>query len=67
MNMQDKNLTFSHNHWSTLDTCKEFVKKILLPYKDLQVELLNLPAMHDMIWLIDCWSVHISKEFLEWM
>ena len=28
------NLTFSHNHWSTLDTCKEFVEKILVPYKD---------------------------------
>ena len=61
------NLTFSHNHQSTLDTCKEFVEKILLPYKDSQVEFLNLQAMQDMVWLIDCWSVHISKEFREWM
>ena len=59
------NLTFSHNHWSTLDTFKKFVEKILLPYKDSQVELLNLPAMQKMIWLIDYWSVHINKEFGE--
>ena len=39
------NLTFNHNHWSTLDTCKEFMEKILLPYKDLQVKNLNLLAM----------------------
>ena len=58
---------FSHNHWSALDTCKKFVEKILVPYKDSQVKLLNLPAMQEMIWLIDCWSVHISKEFREWM
>src|SRR6266545_1957745 len=28
---------------------------------------LNLPCMQCSLWLIDCWSVHRSKEFLMWM
>ena len=32
-----------------------------------KIELKALPADQKMIWLIDCWSVHISKEFREWM
>ena len=52
---------------STLGTCKKFVAKILLSYKDSQVELLNLPAIQEMIWLIDCWSVHISKKIWKWI
>jgi hypothetical protein len=37
-------LTFSSNHWSTLQTCKEFVEKILSSYRTSQVEELGLPA-----------------------
>ena len=61
------NITYSHNHWSTLDTSKEFVSKILKPYLLEQIQLNSLPLDQEMIWLIDCWSVHISKEFREWM
>ncbi len=32
-----------------------------------QIELKALPADQEMIWLIDCWSVNINKEFMEWM
>ena len=60
-------LTFSSNHWSTLDTCKDFVNNILLNYRISQIELLGLSTHQDLIWLIDCWSVHISKEFRAWM
>jgi hypothetical protein len=56
-------LTQSSNHWSTLDTCKEFVQTILVTYRALQIDLFNLPNDLTMIWLIDCWSVHISKDF----
>jgi hypothetical protein len=48
-------LTFSSNHWSTLQTCKEFVEKILSPYRTSQVEELGLPIEQEMVWLIDCW------------
>ena len=43
------------------------MENILVPCKDSQVQLLNLLAIQDMIWLIDCWSVHISDEFRECM
>jgi hypothetical protein len=57
------NLTFSGNHWSTMVTCKDFVNTILTRYIDVQIELLGLPSDQDMIWLVDCWSVHISTDF----
>ena len=28
---------------------------------------MTLPANQEMIWLIDCWSVHINIEFRDWM
>jgi hypothetical protein len=47
-------VTFTSNHWSTLDTCKEFVDKILSSYRKEQIEELGLPIYQEMIWLIDC-------------
>jgi hypothetical protein len=35
-------LTFSKNHWSTFETTKIFVHKILLPYLHSQIEQLGL-------------------------
>ncbi len=35
-------LTFSENHWSTLQTTKDFVSKILLIYLSNQIQQLNL-------------------------
>jgi len=57
--------TFSENHWSTLETTKRFVHKILLPFLHSQLEQLTLPKQHKMIWLLDCWSVHKNNEFLD--
>jgi len=50
-----------------MDPCKEFVKSILLPYRDLQIKLLILSTDQEIIWLIESWSVHVNKEFQEWM
>jgi hypothetical protein len=47
-------VTFTSNHWSTLDTCKEFVDKILSSYRKEQIEELGLSDHQEMIWLIDC-------------
>ena len=55
------NISYSYNHWSTLEMCKEFVEKILNPYLVAQIELKALPADQEMIWFIDYWSMHISK------
>jgi hypothetical protein len=60
-------LTTSHNHWSTLQTCKDFVEKVLQVYRIAQVQTLGLSKDQQLIWLIDCWSVHKSKEFLTWV
>jgi hypothetical protein len=38
-----------------------------VPYFEEQKEKLGLPPDQCSIWLIDCWSVHHSEEFLSWM
>ena len=43
------------------------MNNILLNYRTSQIKLLGQTTHQDMIWLIDCWSVHISKEFRAWM
>jgi len=60
-------ITFSENHWSTFETTKRFVHKILLSYLHSQIKQLGLPKHKKMVWLLDCWFVHKSKEFLDWM
>ena len=54
-------------YWSTQATMQSFVNCILVPYLDAQKEKLGLPLDQCSIWLIDCWSVHRSEEFLNWM
>jgi hypothetical protein len=54
-------------YWSTQETMRNFVNCILAPYFDSQKEKLGLPPDQCSIWLIDCWSVHRSEEFLVWM
>ncbi|KII90298.1 hypothetical protein PLICRDRAFT_85595, partial [Plicaturopsis crispa FD-325 SS-3] len=54
-------------YWSTQETMRNFVDKILVPYIRAQITKLGLPEDQYAIWIIDCWSVHRSKEFLDWM
>lgn len=56
-------LTQSHNHWSTLATMKDYVVKILIPHYMLH----RRSADDHMIWVIDSWSVHRSREFLDYL
>jgi hypothetical protein len=43
---------------------RSFVQKVLHPYFEGKCFDLGLnPLTQRMIWLIDCWSVHISAEF----
>ena len=60
-------LTYSNNHWSNLTTCKQFVEQILQPYRRKQVQEMGLDEETKLIWLLDCWSVHISKDFISWL
>jgi hypothetical protein len=60
-------LSKTATYWSTIATMKNFVNMTLAPYFDSVREELGLDRDQMALWLIDCWSVHRSKEFLEWM
>ena len=46
--------TFSRNHWSTLQTSKQFVEEILQPYLASKITTLhNLLKYQKLVWLID--------------
>jgi len=48
-------LTFNENHLSTLETTKQFVHKIMLPYLHIQITQLRLQENQKIVWLFDCW------------
>jgi hypothetical protein len=55
-------LTMSENHWSNFVTMKSFVEKVLDPWRVKKCEELGLaPDSQKMVWLIDCWKVHIWR------
>jgi hypothetical protein len=61
-------LTHSANHWSTQETMRNFVQKVLHPYFEGKCFDLGLNLLTQrMIWLIDYWLVHISAEFRGFM
>ena len=51
------------NHWSTQSTMQSYVQHILVPY----FEGHRQDPKQICIWQIDCWSVHQSAEFRDWM
>lgn len=51
------------SHFSTLKTMKEWMTDILAPYVKSVVEADNLPADQKAVLFIDCYPVHISKDF----
>ena len=54
------------NHWSNLETMKSYVKNVLVVYFDEKRALINRKNQV-CVWTIDCWSVHRSREFRDWM
>ncbi|QRV96744.1 Ulp1 protease family, carboxy-terminal catalytic domain protein [Ceratobasidium sp. AG-Ba] len=57
----------SDTYWSTQKTMQHFVSQILAPYFRTQIEQHNLPPTQRCIFQIDCWAVHRSAEFRNWM
>jgi hypothetical protein len=55
------------NHWSSEKTMEQFVERILLPYYEKVKKEMMLEESTKVIWLIDCWSVHLSEKFRSWM
>jgi hypothetical protein len=54
-------------YWSNMDTMHLLADNIIAPYFEAMKISLGLPSSQVSIWLIDCWSVHRSKEFRAWM
>ncbi|KAJ7023688.1 hypothetical protein C8F04DRAFT_899991, partial [Mycena alexandri] len=54
-------------YWSNHDTMHLLVDGIIAPYFDSTKKTLGLPPTQFSIWQIDCWSVHKSRLFLDWM
>jgi hypothetical protein len=51
-----------------LPLVKDGTRHLTYAFHLLQVKAdLELPEDYPTIWIIDCWSVHISQEFREWM
>ena len=57
----------TETHWSTHETMHEFVNKIISPFFEQKKKELGLPPEQKSLWYIDCWSVHRSKDFRDWM
>ena len=53
-------------HWSNMQTMKSYVTHVLAVYFNTQRTRLNCPGQV-CLWVIDCWSIHRSEEFCNWM
>jgi hypothetical protein len=60
-------LSGTQTYWSNQDTMKTFVNDILAPYFNDMKAKLGRPSAQRTLWMIDVWSVHRSREFLDWM
>jgi hypothetical protein len=61
-------LTFNRNHLLSLEqtlSFKKIVTNIILLYLQSHIQILGLKEQK-MVWIIDYWSVHISKKILDW-
>nr|BAV58298.1 hypothetical protein [Ulva partita] len=63
----DWHWTFTENHWSNLQEQKNYVRLILAPFLRAKIQELGLPENQKVLYIIDCWPVHISASFQQWM
>ena len=54
-------------HWSSFSTSKAWIKEILVVYRDRMIKKHDLNVNSKMILHLDCWTVHRSIEFRDWM
>jgi len=47
-------LTYNHNHWSNFETIKCVVENVIVPYHQIQIELLGLCMHKKFVWLLNC-------------
>jgi hypothetical protein len=73
LNMQDRHYYSWHfalnpaSYWSNQETMRHWVTKILRPYLRETKQRLGLDGNQKSVLILDCWSVHRSKEFREYI
>jgi len=60
-------ITQSVNHWSTQETMQRWITHVLLPHSERMISLHQLDSDAHILLLLDCWAVHKSAEFRDWM
>ena len=60
-------LTQTYNHWSSLQSMKDYIKKIICPFVRTKGQELRFKKQPHAVLILDCWSVHTSQEFRDWM
>lgn len=54
-------------YWSSFETTKAWIAEILLAHWERIIRVHNLSLDSKMILYLDCWTIHRSKEFCEWI
>lgn len=60
-------ISHSENHWSNQETMQEYFERVIQPFISRQIAAYNLPPDSKAIVILDCWNVHKSKEFLQYV
>ncbi|KAF9520263.1 hypothetical protein BS47DRAFT_1287271, partial [Hydnum rufescens UP504] len=55
------------NHWSSLKAMKMWMNDVPVPHIERVKKWLGLPVAQKAILVINSWSVHIGKDYREWM
>jgi hypothetical protein len=59
-------LTQTPSHWSTLDSMQDYIRVVVDGWVKRRAHELGVRDPHCVL-LLDCWSVHISQPFRDWM
>lgn len=60
-------LTHSDNHWSNVDTMKQYISKIIVPYTERCINRFELASDAKVLLLLDVWKVHTCEEFRKYL
>lgn len=55
------------SYWSSLTTMKQWLKDVVVPYREWQLTVYCLTPEHKMILILDVYVVHISAEMRDWI
>jgi hypothetical protein len=56
-------LSHTENHWASLGTLKEWLRRVVAPYQSQVIARKGLPEDQPVVILLGCWSVHCYEEW----